>query len=509
MCKRLFVIAIILLCAVSLFAGGGQEAEEQDVLHNTEWTLYITALDVSSLPSSQQILGGIIMQTLVESLKGIEYRVRSTQEIQYYRDLAWARSQSEAARALAAKQNERDLLVFRGDPQWMYQRTLKTYDADIANLEIRLRDVQTTMPFVSAEPKVKISNPVGSWPVPPRIGEEYRFCTNQRADAFLSGDVTEFHGRIYITLKLYTLYTNSYSWEDGVLFSYEDLDNALSELGGRFNAAISGLQPAALIVHVEPEDAMIIIDNFWAGRGEASLRDHVPGVASVAAHADNYVSEQIEVELNAGEIAELSFNLIPLGVSALTVDVPGSPDSSVYLGGLFLGKTPLSVELGGGLSFISVETPTGETGSAIYGEDNIRGNAEFISANNAFAFNTAFPVSPEEKRVAAARNSFYSAYGRFWIALPLSILAISMTNNYVMAFNNNPNPTLEMYENAKSRIYIRNGGYVLIGMAIIDTVYHIVRYLGASGADANPVARVTQPYTEYSDAANIDTEYSQ
>jgi hypothetical protein len=310
---------------------------------------------------------------------------------------------------------------------------------------------------------------------------------------------------------LYTLYTNSYSWEDGILFSSEDLDNALSELGGRFNAAVSGLEPAALIVHVEPEDAMIIIDDFWAGHGEALLREHIPGVVRVAAHADNYLSTQFEIEVNAGEIAELYVNLTPLGVSALTVDVPGSPDSSVYLGGLYLGKAPLSVELSrNDLSFISVETPSGEIGSAIYGEGgNVRGNAEFISASNTFAFKTAVPVSPEEKRVAAARNSFYSAYGRFWIALPVSLIAIGLANNYINGYMYSPTPTREMYDKATAGTYVRGGGYVLIGMAVIDTVYHVVRYLVASRADANPLARVTPDNTEYSNTEYSDTEHLQ
>jgi hypothetical protein len=388
----------------------------------------------------------------------------------------------------------------------MYQRTLRTYDADIEKLEAGLRSAETAVPVIAERPKLVISNVQSSlWPRSPLEGDEYRFCVRQNADAFLAGDVTEFHGRIYLRLRLYTLYTNSYSWEDGVLFSPEDMDNAVSELGSRVNMVISGLAPAALIVHTTPDDAMIIIDDFWAGTGEVPLRDHAPGIVRVEAHADNHVSAQFDVEINVGEIAEMFINLTPLGVSTLIVDVPGSPDSLVYLGGLYMGNTPLSLELGRDrLSFISVETPSGETGSAVYEGNNARGNVEFISASNTIAFNTELSVSPEEKRVAAARNSFYSAYGRFWIALPVSVLAIGLSNNYINAYVNSPYPTNEMYDRANAANYVSIGGYVLIGLAIIDTVYHIVRYLGASGADANPVVRVTSGNTEYS-----NTEQSQ
>jgi hypothetical protein len=502
MCKRLLILIIFLLCAFFLFAGGSGESAGEIVSHNNEWTLFISDLDISALPPSRQILGGIILRSLVESLKGIEYRVRSPDEIQFYQDLAWSRSQSDAARALAAKQNERDLLVFRGDPSWRYQRTLQTYEADITGLETQLRVAQTTAPVISGRPKIIVSNPLSPWPAPPLQGDEYRFCISQNADALLSGKVTEFYGRIYVTLKLYTLYTNSYSWEEEILFSSEDLDNALSELGGRLNAAVSGLEPALLIVHAEPEDTMIIIDNYWAGMGEVPLREHVPGTIKIAAHAEDHASTYLETEINAGEIAELFINLMPLEISTFTIDVPGNPDSLVYSGGLYLGKTPLSAEFSADrLSYISVETPSGKTGSAVYeGSGNVRGSAQFIRSQNTFSFNTAFPVSPEEKRVATARNSFYSAYGRFWIALPLSLITIGLSESYINAYVYSPRPTYEMYNTANTWNYVKIGAFVVIGLAVVDTLFHVIRYLSVSGTDANPVA---------GNAKYSNTEYSQ
>jgi hypothetical protein len=507
MYKRLLFLIMILLWAGTLFARGSGESAGEIVSHNNDWMLCISDLDVSALPSSRQILGGIILRTLVESLKGIEYRIRSPEEIQYYKDLAWSKSQSDAARALAAKQNERDLLVFRGDPSWRYQRTLQTYEADITGLEAQLRIAQTTAPVISGRPQIKVSNPLSPWPAPPPEGDEYRFCISQSADAFLSGKVTEFYGRIYVTLKLYTLYTNSYSWEEEILFSSEDLDNAISELGGRLNAVVSGVEPALLIVHAEPETAMIIIDDYWAGRGEVPLREHIPGTVQIAAHAEDHVSAQFEAEINAGEITELFISLAPLRLSVFTIDVPGSPGSSVFSGGLFLGKTPLPVDfIADRLSYISVETPSGETGSAVYeGSGVVRGSAQFIRSENTFSFSTIVPVSPEEKRVAAARNSFYSAYGRFWIALPVSLIAIGLSDSYINAYKYGPNPTMEMFNTANIWNYVKIGAFVVIGLAVIDTLYHVIRYLSTSGTDANPVA----VHTEYSNTQYSVTEYPQ
>jgi hypothetical protein len=245
---------------------------------------------------------------------------------------------------------------------------------------------------------------------------------------------------------------------------------------------------------------MVIINGSYAGRGEIPRMDRSPGEVEVAIHGDNYNSAVVPLELTAGEIAELYINLAPLGLSTFTVDVPKSPGSSVYLGSLYMGTAPLTLELPSDkFAYISVETPSGETGSAVYRSDTvIRGNAEFVrSGRNGpenLMYETSMPVSPEEKRVNTSRRRFYGAYGRLWVALPLSLVTIGIAGNYISAYNSgavykNIPEQQEMYDRAVRANYVQTGAAVLIGLAAAETVYRIIRYLYTSGSDSAPIAR--------------------
>jgi hypothetical protein len=245
---------------------------------------------------------------------------------------------------------------------------------------------------------------------------------------------------------------------------------------------------------------MVIINGSYAGRGEIPRKDRSPGEIEVAVHAGNYNSVITPVELNAGEIAELYINLAPLSLSSFTVDVPEGSGSSVYLGSLYMGAVPLTLELPRDkFAYISVETPSGETGSAVYRSDTIiRGSAEFVRADRDspgnLSYETSVPVPPEEKRVTTARRKFYGAYGRLWVALPISLVTIGMASNYINAYNygaayKNPSEQQEMYDRAITANYVQTGAYIVIGLAAAETVYRIIRYLYTSGADSAPIAR--------------------
>jgi hypothetical protein len=492
--QTFFRVLLLLSVFSHAFASGKNEAAPEPL--NKEWTLCISAFDVSGLPPSRQVLGDVLVRAITESLKNVERRFRSGTESEYYQDYAWSKSRAEAAKALETKRNERDVLLFRGDPDWRYKKNLKTVEEQILELEKKLREIEALKPEVSGDPVFKLSdaNNNGAAPAPPQEGGEYRFCTSRKADALLTGKVLEFHGRIFVSLKMFTLYTRSYSWEDSVIFSSEDLNAVMDELSGRLVAAVSETLPAAIAVHAKPEDAMVLINGAFAGTGEVPPRDRSPGAVEVAVVAENHAQAKIDVELNAGETTELFIDLSPLSVSAFSVTVPGSPGSSVYLGSLFRGYAPLTLEVPGDqFAYISVEAPSGETGSAVYLSDRvIRGSAEFVreeenGEERDLAFTTRLFPPPEEKRVEKARRAFYTSYGIFWFALPAALLTAAISSSYIDAYNYGADPG--MYDKALNGYYATIGGYAAMGASLAGTFFFIFRYLYYSGSDAAPLAR--------------------
>ena len=191
----IFVAFTILFLSVScgLFAFGRRDNDADGDPVNTEWTLCITAFDVSALPVSRHITGDTIMRRLAEAIGNMDFRQRGEDEAAYYRDVSWAASRSEAAVALQAKRNERDLLVYRGDASWKYRKNLKTVDEAIKALEEDLEKADNRAPVVERKPALRLSdgNLGGVYSEPPRAGMEYQFCTAQGADAFLIGSLSE------------------------------------------------------------------------------------------------------------------------------------------------------------------------------------------------------------------------------------------------------------------------------------------------------------------------------
>jgi hypothetical protein len=473
--------AAVPVCAGGKSAAAGQEPRSRD------WVICVTAFDVSSFPPERRITGEIMTRQLLESLKLVEFRTRMEREYRYYEEYTAYKDQGEAAKKLAAKLNERDNLLFRGDPEWKYRNNLKTIEADIKKLGEELAKTAETVPLIDAGPAFKFAdaNNNDALPAPPNAGGEYRFCQAQRADAFLAGTVSEFYGRIYISVKMYTVYTRSFEYEDSIIFSTEDAASALEELAGRLVAAAAGSEPALVAIHAQPPEAVVTINGSFAGRGEISPREHPPGELEVDVFADEYETASLPLTIRSGELAELFIDLKPISQQALTVDTAGKPGSLVYRGALFAGEAPFAFTMPSNqYEYIRVETPEGETGAAVIAGSARGGSAPGPSAPPVFDLRTSMPPGPDEKPVDNSRKKFYGAYGRFWITLPAAFLLSGIYTSYSSAYERKPSEA--MYGDTLGYYYLSTGAMALAGVALTETFYRLFRYLYTSNKNTAP-----------------------
>ena len=490
-----------------LFAFGRRETVEEVTPLNPQWTLCITSFDVSAMPPAWHTAGDLASRNLVSALQNLGFRFRHEEEIGFYQDYALARARSDAANALAARRTERDLLIFRGDPQWRYERNLKSIDDAILVLEERIKEIDDFIPVIEGQPVFLLceNNRNGIFPAPPSPGGELRFCVSNRIDAFLTGSFSEFHGRVFLDIKMYTRYTRSFSYEDSALFSSDDFNVVLTEVSGRLATAVSVTMPSAIIVHADPPETMILIDGSFIGREET--RTFSPGTVEVSAFAENHVPVSVSVDLNAGELAEVFFNLTPFALSAFEVNVPGSPGAKVFTGSLYMGEAPLRLELPTGeYSYISVETPEEEIGAGVFRYNNlVRGNVQFAQMETGAGradFFTGIPAHKEDQRVENARRNFYRTWGAFWIVLPVSMLVSGIASNYiasndrVIAGNlhlDDPQMRQQISDRAAFASVVTTGTQALIGAALGATFFNVFRYLWVSSGDATPIVRAPTP----------------
>ncbi|MDR3174712.1 MAG: hypothetical protein LBU19_10710 [Treponema sp.] len=494
---------LFFLLPVSLFSFGAKEEPEPEFL-DPNWTLMITAFDVSALGESNAALGETILRNLAMEIGKLNYRLRVSEEYTYYKSLAERQNRSSAAQLLVNKRNERDQLIYRGDPEWKYRKTLKVLDAEIEKLEEDYRQVLAAEVFIEREPDFVLAreNGEGLFPQSPVEGAEYQFCKNQKVDAIITGSMSEYHGRIFVTQNLYVRYADSYIYRDNIIFSPERCAEAMGEFAGRITQTIAGLPPAELKISAMPENALILLDRGYGGRGEME-QTLPPGKVQVEVFAEDHESASIELELEGGERTELALGLKALDLIPLYIDVPGEEGVSVYLGSLFMGKTPLTLTIPPDrLEYVFAESPEGNEVDAIFlspppgylppalGSPEKPGFfARLFPPKNELEGNNLTlrlgpPYDPEEKRVDRARRWYYWAWAGTWVSAIGAWMINGYANSIVNAYNSNPSPSMEMYDKAKRAQTLNYVGIGLVSAAVLVEFIQMARYMIIAGKDA-------------------------
>jgi hypothetical protein len=428
-----------------------------------------------------------MIKNLAASLTTVDHRVRISPEYAYYEGYALSQARVTAARALSSKRNERDLLLYRGDPQWKYKRSLKTIDDDIVRLEENLRKANEVIPLVAGEPVFKLAsgNITGSFPEPPKAGGEYRFCRGQTFDAFLSGRVTEFHGRIYITMRLYALYTNSYIYEDEIIFSPDALDGVVEEFAGRLVRVLSGTLPSAFIVRADPPETLVLINKTFAGRGEIELQERSPATILIDLSAENYIPQSVEIVLHPGELTEVDVTLQKEVLTETEINVPKEGDVLLYQGAQYVGQAPLTLKLPAyQLEYINARSSSGRVAAAVFVTPDILDGSASVSLR------LKIPLPVGQKRVEKARRQHYWAWGATWIAGITAWMVngfyTSQLDGYQLGLLSGPD---QMYKDTNTLRWVSIGAIGLIIAAAGNELLQTGLYLYKAGADATPIIK--------------------
>ena len=487
--KNRYCLSLILLLLVlnaRLFALGKAEETEKKT-QNDEWILCVTDFDVGSISEEKLNVANVITKKIVDRLSVIVYRTRISPEYAYYEGYAWSRARAAAAKALSAKQNERSLLAFRGDSEWKYRQNLLRIDADIEKLKLAFDEVEKESPLINSEPVFKLTagNMSSSFPQAPNAGSEYRFCVNQKADAFLAGSIMDFHGRFYISIKLFTVYTQSYVYEDSVIFSADDLEASLDEITGRLIVALTGNKPAVITVKTQPEDALVLINRTFTGKGGTTSLEYPPGKFTITASAPDHESLTVETELSSGEFAEIDIKLKQIQYGNIEIQGPLS-GASVYQGALYAGETPLTLRLPlNSLDYIELETLDKKKGSAVFQMPDV------FNTTYSLSLNTAEPL--EKGRVDKARRLYYWAWGGTWITGIAAWIAYHtyISSDTAIRYDYAERETYDhkFADNNITMYYVSMGTIIAVGAAVLYEIFNIGKYVYTADKGSTSIAK--------------------
>jgi len=484
--NKSFLLIFFLTLSAQVFAMGAAEEESEKKIINNEWLLCITNFNISSLPAEKINIASVVTREITERLTAINYRTRVSSEYAYYEGYAWARNRSAAARALGAKMDERSQLIFRGEPDWRYRQNLARIDSDVEKLKTALDEIEKNAPLVNAEPVFNLTrgNLDLVFPPAPNAGSEYKFCNDQKVDAFLSGTIVDYHGRYYLTLKLYTVYTRSFVWQDNVLFSHTDIESALDEITRKLIIALSGNKPVQIEIVTEPEDTLVLINRSFASRGASGVLEYPPGTITVTATSADHESLTFETDIFSGESINIGLILKPIEYG--DVEISADREGRIYTGALYVGDAPLTLCLPvNQWEYIDFETADARRGTAVFQSPDTPDFSNSISLRTS--------LIQQKGRVDRDRRHFYWAWGGAWvagIAAWISYYTV-MGIDYAVSYSSSSGSVNDDFYNENVLMSrITTGTLIALGVISVYGIYRLVVYLYNANKGATPVRNI-------------------
>ena len=481
--KALCFLFLFIALSTQVFAKGKAEASDSEKkTQNDEWILCITDFDVSSLYAEKANISGMVIKNMIERFNAINFHTRISPEYAYYEEHAWTQERTNAAKALSAKLDERSSKIYLGEPGWRYKQTIASLDTQIEELRLKLEEVEKSAPLINKAPvfKVKNSSTDTSFPSAPKTGAEAKFCRDQNADAFLSGSIKDFHGRYLLSIKLYTIYTRSFVWEDSLIFSHDDLSSVLEELILRMIIVLSGNKPSAITVVTEPQDALVLINRSFAGKGDTAVMEYPAGTVTITASALNHDSFSFETELKPGELTVVNLRLNPLEYGNL--DIMGNHEGKVYHGALYVGEAPVTLRLpSSSMEYIQVENQN-RKGLVVFETPS---NPEFDNS-----LSVRMDLMPRKGHLDRARRHYYWVWGSTWIAGIATWISYYTFMNISSAITSDNNTYGNYNDNFSNDYYntydIFTGTLIALGVVSAYGIYRMIRYIGTSSKGTVP-----------------------
>jgi len=465
----------------SLFSlGKSERATQGNVGEKSEAVVYICEVDVSQMPLEQQIAGGRIRSSLVQILNQTKERNRSSVETELYRARLWQEQKNSAAKALADARKNRDMLLFKGYSKQKYESELSKINASISDLEKKLALAMEEPPHIADKARLVPHKDTasGSFSPEPNRDDRKKFCQDRGIDLLITSSLRELFGRWVLSYSLYRAVDDRDLFSDTVAFAPEKLETILPTIASVLYQGLSGSATGAIKISAQPESAEIVVQENLVGRGSTSVLEGPPGTLSIDITNPGYYPLSFSMDRIPNTLSTASIFLSPLAVDAFEITSSQSDPVKVYIDGLYQGEAPLTVEIPRGLYAVQLVKGSGPR--------EIQSIPLVLQTQKG-----VLPV-PEQylqiqgvKTVEKARNRFYSAFGRFWIALPVAFLLQGVANTYINAVNYGGSP--DVLDQATKLYYSAQGAWVLTGLFLSESLYRLGSYVYIANRGSSPV----------------------
>ena len=289
----------------------------------------------------------------------------------------------------------------------------------------------------------------------------------------------------YVEVRLWNniVEQDKYIWRTAV--SPENINDMLEPGLNGIKTAVYGRSWAELSVK-GPDNCMIYLNGSFKGIGSLNSISVTPGTVDIELRKSGSISRKERVEVTAETLTELEYDMQEIEKGAVIVQTwPAGAD--VYLDSIWIGKSPVKIELKNRTSAIRI-TKEG------YEERNFFFEKESEKLLN---INLKPVVAERDEWIPASRKRFYTSMGSFMLSIPLTSLFSSMLDQSRDAYyremdilnpDSNGDPTLFFNRNDETdRLFSLNRAeYALyiasLGLNVflfLDTIIQAVEYVGS------------------------------
>jgi hypothetical protein len=453
-----------------------QDTAKTEAQSASTWKVGIAKFELGDEGGVPTILATTLPRLMIADLRDLPLRRTPPEEAREAFERKRAQARYAAGAELAAKLDAR-AQGFLSPAAEGAEKNYNIYSADkavkdsAANLDKVLKDETDEKGAVDQAPSTDLSvelwagHAQGKLIDPP--GDDLPKAAKAAAVDFLvTGSVYKVGaGYAAVVVKGFDAALGRQVFSEKSYCSFDDPEPVALEMAEMLEHRFAGRDYARLELSPEPAGAELFVNGRALAGSSRTAYLYEPGPVHVSASAPGYKNGATDVLVALGEKKSVAIKLdaAETGHVALTTDPAGA---SVSVDSAPVGNSPLDISLDGSRKILVVSAEGMEPETVVLpasGESSISLKLQPSSG-----------TGPAD-RIAAAKDSFYWAFGWFVLSVPITTLTIGYYNEYEEAYQRSGSSSLG-YSSYNASIAIAAAS-ALTATATVVMIIRLVKYL--------------------------------
>jgi len=311
--------------------------------------------------------------------------------------------------------------------------------------------------------------------------EKSDFMEKEDLDLLLSGSVEKLDDLFLLNIQCYSKLSESPVLEFQKSGTEDELNNLLMESSDYFRTEILGRLWSTLNIKSTPDNAFIILDGETVGVGNFHSKTLNPGFMTLSVRSAGFKTYSSQVYLASGSDQSREIILEPGEAQSISI-YSEPPDADVYLGALWVGKTPMEINKPAELELLKV---TKENFMPfILPLDNLTSDNITIRLDS--------NLYEKKKRLNETKSAFYRSLGWFTLSLGIPLVLSGIYQNldnryykYAVDYNTTTNPdsydkAIYYKKYADISYYCLWGGVAVSSSLFINSLIKLRNYIIAA-----------------------------